>query len=139
MAECICSFSQGLRILGEIRDRDPDRERESRIIDHDQDHDEPHALAVDSDENIYVMGQSCPTRRQTADEDDCRPSGYNIATVKYSPSGSQQWVARLGYPNIPEDQPGCRQVVAAQKVIGIGAVVGDRGAGHLVFQPGFSY
>jgi uncharacterized delta-60 repeat protein len=48
--------------------------------------DKANAIALDSDGNIYVTGQSVGTNT------------YDFATVKYQPNGVQKWVARYNGP-----------------------------------------
>lgn len=48
--------------------------------------DQANAIALDSDGNIYVTGQSVGTNT------------YDFATVKYLPNGVQKWVARYNGP-----------------------------------------
>ncbi|MFI5253426.1 MAG: T9SS type A sorting domain-containing protein [Bacteroidota bacterium] len=49
--------------------------------------DTPSDLAIDAAENVYVTGSSVGT-----------DSMYDIATVKYTPSGASQWVVRYSSP-----------------------------------------
>jgi uncharacterized delta-60 repeat protein len=55
--------------------------------------DDPNSLAVDSDGNVYVTGQSKGVG-----------SDFDYATIKYSPNGNQLWVARYDGPSSSVDQ-----------------------------------
>jgi hypothetical protein len=72
----------------------------SVIYDRDQDHDDPAALIVDDQQNITVLGRSCPYRRSSASEDDC-PPGYQVTTVRYDGSGNERWVSHLDWADQP--------------------------------------
>ncbi|TDN39155.1 T9SS type A sorting domain-containing protein [Hymenobacter sp. UV11] len=72
--------------------------------------DEPHALVVDAAGNAYVTGNS-PDASGRSD----------WATIKYSPSGEQLWVARYASPNNGDDNAYGLAVDAAGNVF----VTGD--------------
>ncbi len=52
------------------------------------------AIAIDNDENIYVIGES-----------DGNGTGFDYATVKYDSSGKQLWVSRYDYSGQYGDYP----------------------------------
>ncbi|HWP31845.1 MAG TPA: SBBP repeat-containing protein [Fimbriimonadales bacterium] len=57
--------------------------------------DDPFAIALDKDGNVYVTGRSQTQERV-----------WQCATLKFSPSGNRIWVARYGSPvNNAEDNP----------------------------------
>lgn len=51
------------------------------------------AIAVDAKENLYVTGRS-----------GVGPSLYDYATIKYDPSGQEEWVARYDGPGSGDDR-----------------------------------
>ncbi len=58
--------------------------------------DEAHSLAVDGDGNVYVTGKSALNGTP--------PFNFDYATIKYSPSGNQLWVARYNGPGNGDDE-----------------------------------
>lgn len=60
-------------------------------------HDWAKALALDSDGNVYVIGESA----RSSDF----PYNYDYATVKYSAAGIEQWTTRYNGPGNNDDNP----------------------------------
>jgi uncharacterized delta-60 repeat protein len=54
--------------------------------------DAPTAIAIDNAGNVYVTGYSFGSA-----------NNYDFATIKYSPAGQEQWVARYNGPNNGDD------------------------------------
>jgi hypothetical protein len=52
------------------------------------------AMALDGQANVYVTGYSRSPK-----------TGYDYATIKYSPSGERLWVQRYAGPTRPEPDP----------------------------------
>ena len=61
--------------------------------------DDATAIAIDSDGNVYVTGESARTRSGNYSRD------YDIATVKYNNQGIEQWVDRYAGAAQYDDQP----------------------------------
>jgi len=74
----------------------------------------PNALAVDASGNVYVTGYSLGSG-----------TFYDYATVKYSPSGTQEWVARYNGPGNTKDRAWGLGVDGSGNVY----VTGDSGEG----------
>jgi hypothetical protein len=76
--------------------------------------DVPNSLAVDTDGNVYVTGQSKGVG-----------SEFDYATIKYSTDGAQLWVARYNGPGNTTDQAIRVEVDSAQNVYVTGASKGS--------------
>lgn len=76
--------------------------------------DQPAALSVDASGNVYVTGQSSGSG-----------TFYDYATVKYSPTGTQEWVARYNGPGNTKDSASALGVDGSGNVY----VTGDSGEG----------
>jgi uncharacterized delta-60 repeat protein len=74
----------------------------------------PKDLAVDASGNVYVTGQSSGSG-----------TFYDYATVKYSPTGTQEWVARYNGPGNTKDSAWALGVDGSGNVY----VTGDSGEG----------
>lgn len=67
-------------------------------------YDEPNSIAVDSDGNVYVTGESSSL--------SVYPFNYDYATVKYNPDGTEAWAARYNGPGNGDDRAHCLSVDA---------------------------
>lgn len=76
--------------------------------------DDANSLAVDTDGNVYVTGQSKGVG-----------SDFDYATIKYSPDGAQLWVARYNGPSNSVDQASRVVVDSAKNVYVTGASTGS--------------
>jgi len=76
-------------------------------------HDYAYALAVDSQGNVYVTGQSAGIS-----------SGSDYATIKYSPAGERLWVKRYSGPGNDQDNPVALAVDAQANVYVTGVSMG---------------
>jgi len=75
--------------------------------------DDPNSLAVDTEGNVYVTGQSKGIG-----------SDFDYATIKYSPNGTQLWAARYDGPSSSVDQAIKIVVDSVQNVYVTGASKG---------------
>lgn len=73
------------------------------------------AIAVDGSGNVYVTGVSTSSTR-----------GNDYATVKYNPSGVQQWIARYNCPGNYHDEPSGIAVDASGNVFVTGTSAASR-------------
>jgi uncharacterized delta-60 repeat protein len=75
------------------------------------------AIAVDGSGNVYVTGSSFGPG-------SCNLACVDYATIKYDPSGTQQWAARYNGPASDSDQPSAIAVDASGNVYVTGSSIG---------------
>lgn len=78
--------------------------------------DEAHAIALDASGRVYVTGRSIGT-----------VTGYDYATIKYSPAGARRWVRRYNGPANSRDEANAIAVDTSGNVYVTGRSRGSNG------------